>query len=111
MWVKRILIGSGVAVASMLMVPTVAGAANTASVCPQTFTEPSCVTPPAVVGTTKVVAPTPAPDGPAPAATTVSASSTSLPFTGADVEELAILGVGAIAVGGVLVRRRRRMSA
>jgi LPXTG-motif cell wall-anchored protein len=110
MWVKRILIGSGVAVASMLMVPTVAGAANTAPVCPQTFNEPSCVTPPAVVGT-KVVTPTPVPDGPAPVATTVSASSTSLPFTGADVEELAVLGVGAILVGGVLVRRRRRVSA
>ena len=43
---------------------------------------------------------------------TASAQSTkssggSLPFTGADVEELTAFGVGALLVGGVLVRRSR----
>ncbi len=77
----------------------------------QTFNEPTCVVTPAVQSTTGTVTTATTPDGPAPAATTVSASSTSLPFTGADVEELAVLGLGAIVAGGVLMRRRRRMSA
>ena len=111
MWAKRILIGSGVAAASFLMVPGAAGAATSNCVVTQTFNEPTCVTPP-VPGATGAVTTATVPDGPAPAAaTTVSASSTSLPFTGADVEELAVLGVGAIVAGGVLMRRRRRMSA
>jgi hypothetical protein len=36
-----------------------------------------------------------------------SSSGGSLPFTGADVEELTIGGVGALVVGGLLVRRGR----
>jgi hypothetical protein len=36
-----------------------------------------------------------------------SASGGTLPFTGADVEELTIGGVGALVVGGLLVRRSR----
>lgn len=35
-------------------------------------------------------------------------SITSLPFTGADVEEIAVIGGGALVVGAVLTRRRRR---
>ena len=35
-------------------------------------------------------------------------SITSLPFTGADVEEIAVVGGGALVVGAVLTRRRRR---
>src|SRR5580698_1933742 len=44
------------------------------------------------------------------AATTSTAPSTSsgLAFTGADIEEMAIIGVVAIGVGAVLVRGRRR---
>jgi len=34
--------------------------------------------------------------------------TTSLPFTGADVEELAVVGVGAVLAGSLLMRRRRR---
>jgi LPXTG-motif cell wall-anchored protein len=34
--------------------------------------------------------------------------SSSLPFTGADVEELAVVGLGAVAAGGLLLRRRRK---
>lgn len=42
--------------------------------------------------------------------TTVSSSSPSsgLAFTGADIGEMAIVGVAAIGVGAVLVSRRRR---
>jgi LPXTG-motif cell wall-anchored protein len=36
--------------------------------------------------------------------------SSSLPFTGADIGELAAVGAGAIVIGGILVRRRRSAS-
>jgi LPXTG-motif cell wall-anchored protein len=46
-----------------------------------------------------------------PVHTTVSVDGTSsLPFTGADIGELAAVGVGAIVLGGVLARRRRSAS-
>ena len=35
-------------------------------------------------------------------------TSRSLPFTGADVVELSLVGLGAVAAGTVLVRRSRR---
>jgi hypothetical protein len=35
-------------------------------------------------------------------------SSSGLAFTGADIEEMAVIGVVAIGVGAVLVRGRRR---
>ena len=41
-------------------------------------------------------------------ASTASTSSSGLAFTGADIEEMAIIGVVAIGVGTVLVRGRRR---
>jgi hypothetical protein len=43
----------------------------------------------------------------APAVSPAS-TSRSLPFTGADVIELSLVGVGAVAAGTVLVRRSRR---
>ena len=45
-------------------------------------------------------------DGTATAASTTTSSG--LAFTGADIEEMAIIGVVAIGVGAVLVRGRRR---
>jgi hypothetical protein len=51
------------------------------------------------------------------AKTTAQSTATSgggLPFTGADVEELTVGGVGALLVGGILLRRsrnRRRLQA
>ena len=39
----------------------------------------------------------------------VSAGSASLPFTGADIEEMAAVGAGALLVGGLMVRRSRRV--
>lgn len=35
-------------------------------------------------------------------------SRAALPFTGADVVELSLVGIGAVAAGSVLVRRSRR---
>jgi hypothetical protein len=40
--------------------------------------------------------------------TASSSSSDGLAFTGADLGEMAIIGVGAVAAGAVLVRRSRR---
>jgi hypothetical protein len=63
---------------------------------------------PTVVTNTPSVAPA---DGPATAAATSSTSpvtSSGLAFTGADIEEMAVIGVVAIGVGAVLVRGRRR---
>jgi LPXTG-motif cell wall-anchored protein len=36
--------------------------------------------------------------------------SSSLPFTGTDIEELAVIGAGAVLVGGLLIRRRRTIA-
>ncbi len=53
-------------------------------------------------------------DGPATGAATTSSvtatptTSSGLAFTGADIEEMAVIGVVAIGVGAVLVRGRRR---
>ena len=46
---------------------------------------------------------------PTPGVTSPTAATTSsLPFTGADVEEMAVVGLGAVLAGGLLMRRRRR---
>jgi LPXTG-motif cell wall-anchored protein len=39
---------------------------------------------------------------------TTTATTSSLPFTGADISELAVVGAGAVLAGGLLIRRRRR---
>ena len=39
-------------------------------------------------------------------ATVVLAHGSSLPFTGADVQELAVIGLGAVLAGGLLLKRR-----
>jgi len=96
-WAQRICIGSGLALASVFSVPAVASAATA-----------NCYTgcTPPTVANNSVVPPTTSPSGNGTVTPTVSGSS-SLPFTGADVGELAAVGVGAIVVGGILVRRRR----
>jgi len=99
-WTKRIGIGTGIALASMFAVPTVAGAANTTC-----YT--GC-TPPTVSPSTVLPPPPPSPQ--TAASTTIANGSSSLPFTGADIGELAAVGVGAVVIGGVLTRRRRRTS-
>jgi hypothetical protein len=67
---------------------------------------------PPTTGVTPAPAVTPS-DGGSPATTasttsTAPVSSSGLAFTGADIEEMAIIGVVAIGVGTVLVRGRRR---
>ncbi len=105
-WARRICIGSGLALTSVLSVPAMASAATPSANC---YT--GC-TPPTVDNNT-VVPPTTSPSSSgagstSPSATLTVSGSSSLPFTGADVGELAAVGVGAIVVGGVLARRRRR---
>ena len=101
-WTQRICIGTGLAAVSLFAVPTVAGATSTTC-----YTD---CTPPAVVDN---IVPPPATVTPVtdPVHTTATVNgSSSLPFTGVDVGELAAVGVGAIVIGGVLTRRRRQAS-
>ncbi len=98
-WTQRICIGAGLAVTSLLVVPTVAGADATC----YTNCQPPAVSPSSV----------PISDGTGQGSTAASTTnladgSSSLPFTGADIGELAAVGVGAVVIGGVLTRRRRR---
>jgi hypothetical protein len=106
MWARRLLIGSGVAVASLIAVPSAAGAASCGS-----MSGVNCSTkPPAIAGNSGTVKPTsqlPATLGTGSSGPT-TAPTTSLPFTGADVEELAVVGAGAVLAGSLLMRRRRR---
>jgi LPXTG-motif cell wall-anchored protein len=104
MWARRLIVGSSLAVASLAMAPGIASA--TPSCVPAgSVTEPAgCVTTPTVSGKTDPVVP--ASSGTPPVKTTSTTSS--LPFTGADVAELAVIGTGAVLAGGLLARRRRR---
>ncbi len=95
-WTKRIAISTGLALTSLVAVPAVAGATGCYTGC----------TPPAVASTVVSPPTTTASDG----TTAQVQGSSSLPFTGADIGELAAVGAGAIAVGVVLTRRRRNAS-
>lgn len=64
---------------------------------------PTTVTP--QVSPTVETTPAPTPTEPP----VVKAAASSLPFTGADIEEMAAVGAGALVVGGLLVRRSRRV--
>jgi LPXTG-motif cell wall-anchored protein len=113
MWARRLLIGSGLAVASMIAIPATAGAASTTTNCGSMTETGGCVTPttPSQPGQHGGVSQQPTPPATHTVSPTVAAptepSTTSLPFTGADVEELAVIGVGAVLAGGILIRRRR----
>ena len=101
-WTQRICIGSSIALASVFAVPAVAGAVD-----PTCY--PTC-TPP-TVSSNSLVPSAPVAPKVQPAHTTASVNgSSSLPFTGADIGELAAVGAGAIVLGGVLARRRRSAS-
>jgi hypothetical protein len=92
---KWLGLGFGVAMTlAGVTVPAVAAQADPGSSCYPLCTSPS----------------TAGQDGPAPAPVTkaVAVSSNSLAFTGADIEEMTVLGAGALVVGGALVRRSRR---
>jgi len=107
MWARRLLIGSGVAVASLIAVPSAAGAASCGSMSGVNCSTVT-PTPPAIAGNSaKPTSQLPATLGQG-ATEPTTAPTTSLPFTGADVEELAVVGVGAVLAGSLLMRRRRR---
>ena len=113
MWARRLIVGASLAVASVAMVPGIASADTGTSCVPAgSVTEPSnCVTTPTVAndGNDGAVQ---TPVAPITSVTPTPPSSTSsLPFTGADVAELAVIGTGAVLAGGVLMRRRRRIAA
>jgi hypothetical protein len=94
-WTKRITLSAGLALTSLVAVPSVAGATGCYTGC----------TPPTVSSTLAVP---PSTDPVHPATTTAQVNgSSSLPFTGADIGELAAVGAGAVVVGVVLTRRRR----
>ena len=97
-WAKRVLIGTGLAVTSLLAVPAAAGATAT------TGCYTACA-PPSTGSSSQVVAPTSA--LPFTGGNTTTNGSSSLPFTGADIGELAVVGAGAVLAGGLLLRRRR----
>jgi LPXTG-motif cell wall-anchored protein len=92
--------------------PTTAGSTATPSMTPPT---PNCpVVVPVVSANQTPLATSSLPNTGAtsgsPAAAGTSGSS-SLPFTGADVEELAVIGGVALLAGGLLMRRRRTVQA
>jgi hypothetical protein len=85
-------------------------------VCPSpTVTPSSSIPTPTVVPplvTPAVSTPTTTPVTPVSAKTsapTQAPTSGGLPFTGADIEGMAAIGGGAVVIGGVLVRRSRRL--
>ncbi len=51
---------------------------------------------------------TPTPTTPAPSAIAYTSASGDLPFTGADIEQMAAVGGSALLLGSVLVARKRR---
>ncbi len=110
MWARRVIVGASLAVASLAVVPGIAGA-DPASNCVSagSVTTPNdCVTTPTVSGkATDPVVPASSGSNVVKTASTTS----SLPFTGADVAELAVVGTGAVLAGSVLMRRRRRVVA
>ena len=112
MWARRLIVGASLAGASVAMVPGIASADTaTGCVAAGSVTEPgNCVTIPTVGGGGTGAVQTPG----TPASSvdpTPTTSTSSLPFTGADVAELAVIGTGAVLAGGVLMRRRRRVAA
>ncbi len=99
-WTQRICIASGLALASVFSVPAIAGADGCYMGCATPSTVLANNVQPPTVGDGSG-------GGQAHTAASVADGSSSLPFTGADIGELAVVGAGAIVVGGVLVRRRR----
>jgi hypothetical protein len=99
---QRVLAAAcGPALGVLLAVPVgglLAGAAGADTTCYTGCTPPT-------PGITSTPAAT---DGPTTAASTTASSSSGLAFTGADIEEMAIIGVVAIGAGAVLIRGRRR---
>ena len=116
MKIKLLSLGAGLAFTTLGVVAlpgAVASAATTGTsgntgsgtcypACPPTAPQSgvSVTTPAPQVTVAPAVAPAAAP--------TQAPTSGGLPFTGADISEMAAVGAGALVLGGVLVRRSRR---
>ena len=103
---------------SLFAVPDVSGATSPSPQCviTESMVESTCTVVPVVAGNSSELSSTTALPSPASPASTgaahaAPAGTSSLPFTGADVGELAVVGVGAVLVGTLLIRRRRRSPA
>jgi len=106
---KRLLLAvTGVVIALAMWVPTTAGAAGTVG-CYTGCVAPTSIPVQPSGPVVHAVSVTP----PSPASASTSASSTagssSLPFTGADVAELAVIAMVLIAAGWAMTRRRRAL--
>jgi len=100
-WVRRLMVGGGLVAASFLVTAPMAGAVDT-----------YVSTPPAVSGSSSLpFTSEPPATGATSTGTGTALGSSSLPFTGADIAELAVIGVGAVAAGRLLLVRRRRSAA
>jgi LPXTG cell wall anchor motif len=97
---RAFLVGAGLAVSALAFVELPAMAAFADGTCYTGCTPPANVQTqsPAISSTSSGTQPS----------SSSSTSSSSLPFTGADIEELAGIGAGAVVVGGLLVVRSRR---
>ena len=100
---------------SLFAVPAVSGATSPSPQCviTESMVESTCTVVPVVASNSSESSPATALPSPASPASTGAAhaalaGTSSLPFTGADVEELAVVGAVAVMVGGLLIRRRRR---
>jgi hypothetical protein len=94
---KRVACGLGMGALVAFPVITMLPAAAHADTC---YT--GCTSPSSGVSST---------DGTGSASVSPTTSSNTLAFTGADLGELALIGLGAVGAGTVLVRRSRRRTA
>ena len=106
---KILGLGLGLAV-STLGVVAVPAAVAFADTPPVTNCYTGCTTPLTSPPTTPVTTPAPLVSAPiAPVEPKAAVAAGGLPFTGADISEMAAVGAGAIVAGGLLVRRSRRL--
>jgi uncharacterized surface anchored protein len=105
---KLLGLGLGLTLSTLgvAVVPATASFADTTCYtgCTTPITSPPAPTPEVAPTVSTTPAPTPTTEPPV-----VKAAASSLPFTGADIEEMAVVGAGALVVGGLLVRRSRRV--
>jgi LPXTG-motif cell wall-anchored protein len=71
------------------------------------MTQPGCVTTPTVSGGSTAAPVAAVPVTTPPHHDPIPSGTTSLPFTGADFEGMAVVGVAGVVAGGLLLRRRR----
>ena len=100
---KLLGLGLGLTLSTLgvVAVPAAVAFADTAPSTCYTGCETSITSPPVTTAVTPVVT------EPAPIAKT--AAGATLPFTGADIEGMVAVGAGALMVGGLMVRRSRRV--